>query len=128
MIRIERPDIPAIAGILRHHLGDDLRNVDLGPVAAIGAGATGAEVAGWAKRARVSARAARRPMVLADLVAQVAPAETRDYEEVLAVARHEAGHCVVGHLVGSIEVEAVSTVPTGPYAGVTRSRYASVPA
>ena len=33
-------------------------------------------------------------MVLADLVAQVAPAETRTPAEIRAIARHEAAHCV----------------------------------
>lgn len=122
VVRIERPDVPAIAGILRHHLGDDLQDVDLSAIASVGAGSTGAEVAGWAKRARGHARAAGRPMIRADLVSQVAPAETRDPAEVLAIARHEAGHCVIGQLVGSTRVETVSTVATGPYAGVTRSR------
>ncbi|MET3414576.1 AAA family ATPase [Methylobacterium sp. 1030] len=122
IVRIERPDTVATAGILRQHLMGDLRDVDLGPVAAIGAGATGAEIAGWAKRARGAARAAGRPMTRADLVAQVAPPDTRDADEILGVARHEASHCVIGLVTGSSEVETVSTVPNGPYAGLTRSR------
>lgn len=122
IVRIGRPDAAATAGILRQHLMDDLRDVDLSPVAAIGAGATGAEIAGWAKGARATARAAGRPMTHADLVAQVAPAETRDAQEVLGIARHEAAHCLAGYLTRSSDVETVSTVPAGPYAGLTRSR------
>ncbi|MEN3230231.1 AAA family ATPase [Methylorubrum rhodesianum] len=122
VVRIGRPDVAAIGGILRQHLGDDLRGLDLGPVAALGAGATGAEVAGWAKRARGAARAAGRPMTRADLVAQVVPPETRGAEEVLAVARHEAAHCAVGELTGAIRVESVTVAASGPYAGLTRSR------
>lgn len=122
VVRIGRPDVTAIGGILRQHLGGDLPGLDLGPVAALGAGATGAEVAGWAKRARGAARAVGRPMTRADLVAQIAPPETRDAEEVLSVARHEAAHCVVGELTGATRVESVTVVASGPYAGLTRSR------
>ncbi|MCB4805879.1 hypothetical protein QO001_006108 [Methylobacterium brachiatum] len=121
-VRIERPDTAAIAGILRQHLGGDLATFDLAPIAAVGAGATGAEVAGWAKRARGAARSAGRPMIPTDLVAQVAPVETRSREEVLAVARHESSHAVLGHLTRAFEIESVSTVMTGPYAGLTRRR------
>ena len=120
VVRIGRPDTPAIAGILRQHLGNDLASVDLAPIAALGSGATGAEVAGWAKRARGLARSAGRPMTHADLVAQVVPVETRSRGEILAVARHEAAHSVLGHITRAFVVESVSTVMTGPYAGTTR--------
>ncbi len=84
VVRIGRPDGPATVGILRQHLGRDLADLDLGPVASICAGATGSQIAGWAKGARATARAAGRPMTHADLGAQVAPAETRDAQEVWA--------------------------------------------
>lgn len=122
IVRIPRPDTQAVGGILRHHLRGDLRDVDLGPIAAIGTGATGAEIAGWARQAREAARSAGRQMTRADLVAQVAPPETRNPEEVLAVARHEAAHCVIGHELSVSAVETVSIVAVGPYAGQTRSR------
>ena len=122
IVRIERPDGPATVGILRQHLAGDLADLDLAPVAAIGAGATGAQIAGWAKGARAAARAAGRPMTRADLVAQVAPPETRSPEEILSVARHEAAHCLAGFVLGSADVETASIVATGPYSGLTRSR------
>lgn len=122
VVMIGRPDVTAIGGILRQHLGDDLRGLDLGPIAALGAGATGAEVAGWARRARGAARAAGRAMTRADLVAQVAPPETRHPDDVLSVARHEAAHCAVGELTGATRVESVTIVAAGPFAGLTRSR------
>lgn len=122
VVTIRRPDTDAIAGILRQHLRDDLATLDLAPLAALGAGATGAEVAGWAKRARGTARAAGRAMTQADLVAQVAPAETRDRAEILGVARHESAHAVLGHLLRVFDVVSVTTVMSGSYAGLTRSR------
>ncbi|KQP32948.1 hypothetical protein ASF27_17070 [Methylobacterium sp. Leaf102] len=94
VIRIERPDTAALAGIMRQHLGIDLPGADLSGVAQLGAGSTGAEVTSWIKGARSLARAEGRRMVLADLVAQVAPAETRTPAEIRAIACHEAAHCV----------------------------------
>ncbi|MGN8094155.1 AAA family ATPase [Methylobacterium sp. 22177] len=122
IVHIPRPDIPAIAGILRQHLGDALPGVDLMPLANIGAGATGAEIAGWAKGARMVARQAGREMVLGDLVDQVAPPETRSPAHLLAVARHEASHCYATEalLVGTVTT--VSLVAKGAFAGRTSAR------
>lgn len=119
IVRIERPDVPAIAGILRQHLGADLEGEDLRPLANIGAGATGADVAGWARGARMTARAAGRGMILADLVDQVAPPETRSPGQLLAVARHESGHAVSHLRLLLGEVVTVSLVERGSYSGRT---------
>ncbi|GJD42349.1 ATP-dependent zinc metalloprotease FtsH [Methylobacterium cerastii] len=94
VIRIDRPDKDALVGIMRQHLGIDLQEADLSGVAQLGAGSTGAEVTAWIKTARSLARAEGRRMVLGDLIAQVAPAETRTPAEVRAIATHEAAHCV----------------------------------
>jgi cell division protease FtsH len=104
IVHIAKPDAPAIAGILRQHLGADLAGADLAPMAAIGTGATGAEVAGWARGARMTARAAGREMVVADVLDQIAPPETRSPGQLLAIARHEAAHSVATEnlLVGSV--------------------------
>lgn len=122
VVRIRRPDVPAIAGILRQHLGDALPGVDLVPVASIGSGATGAEVAGWAKGARMTARAADREMVLDDLLHQLAPPETRSAELLRATARHEASHAVSSTLLDTAEVLTVSIVARGRFAGRTSTR------
>lgn len=122
IVRIERPDVPAIAGILRHHLGDDLAGEDLVPLAAIGTGATGADIAGWARGARMAARAAGRTMILADLVNQVAPPETRSPAVLKAVATHEASHCVGAELLSVGAVQTVSIVSRGGYAGRTDAK------
>lgn len=107
VIRIDRPDATALAGILRQHLGVDLDGVDISGVAQLGAGSTGAEVVAWVKGARSTARAEGRRMVLADLIAQVAPTETRTPEEIRAIAAHEAAHCVCAVV---LDVASMSTV------------------
>jgi SpoVK/Ycf46/Vps4 family AAA+-type ATPase len=62
IIKIERPDADAIAGILRQHLGNDLPDYDLAPIAELANGATGAELMGLVKRARALARAKNLPV------------------------------------------------------------------
>ena len=126
IVRIERPDVPAIAGILRHHLGDDLAGEDLMPLAAIGTGATGADIAGWARGARMAARAARRTMILADLVNQVAPPETRSPAVLKAAATHEASHCIGAELLSVGAIQTVSIVSRGGYAGRTDAKLRNV--
>lgn len=122
IVEIDLPDAAAIEGILRQHLAGDLLDEDLGPIAAIGAGATGAVIAGWATNAKMAAMSARRPMVLSDLLRQVAPPETRSPAEQLAVARHEASHALALTLKGCAEVSMVSIVAQGSFAGRTTSR------
>lgn len=122
IVHIERPDVPAIAGILRQHLGGDLAGENLVPLASIGKGATGAEIAGWARGARMAARAAGRGMILADLVDQVAPPEARTPAVLRMVATHEASHCVGAELLSVGAVETVSIVSRGGYAGRTDAK------
>lgn len=119
VVRIGHPSIPAIAGILRQHLGDDLPGVDLASIATVGDGATGADIAGWARNARQVARGANRPMVLDDLVQQVAPPETRDPAEVMAVARHEIAHAVAQTYLRAGTISTVSVVEQGNFSGKT---------
>ncbi|GJD75390.1 AAA family ATPase [Methylobacterium goesingense] len=122
IVRIDLPDEAAIEGILRQHLAGDLADEDLAPLAAIGAGATGADIAGWASGARMVAMAAKRRMVMADLIGRIAPPETRSTAELLAVARHEAGHALALTVKGCAEVSMVSIVAQGAFAGRTLSR------
>ncbi|SMQ85282.1 Peptidase family M41 [Devosia lucknowensis] len=119
IIWIGRPDKAALAGILRQHLGDDLAGVDLSEVAALGWGASGADVTEWVKLARSVARKAERPMAIADLLAQVAPPEDRPDDLALRIAAHEAGHAVVLQVLGLSEVTAVSSIGAGPSGGRT---------
>ncbi|MCJ2105395.1 AAA family ATPase [Methylobacterium sp. E-041] len=122
IVRIDLPDEVAIQGILRQHLAGDLDDQDLAPIAAIGAGATGADIAGWASGARMVAAAAKRPMTMMDLLARIVPPETRSPAEQLSVARHEASHAVALELKGAADVTTVSIVAKGEFAGRTSSR------
>lgn len=110
IITIERPDQDALAGILRQHLGNDLAGEDLSEIAGYGVGASGADVTGWVKGARSLARHAKRPVALADLLAQVAPSDDRPPEVDRRIAVHEAGHAVVMQVLGITEVLSVSLI------------------
>jgi ATP-dependent Zn protease len=109
VIEIPIPDPAALAGILRHHLGEhDLPGADLGPLARIAAGATGADAALWVRSARRRARMAGRAMALDDLMAEILPPDTRSPEALRCCAVHEAGHAVVTSLVGAGTVAEIS--------------------
>lgn len=110
IINIERPDTLALAGILRQHLGDDLAGEDLSEIAGYGLGASGADVTEWVKGARSMARHAKRPVQLADLLAQVAPPDARPPEIDRRISVHEAGHAVVMQVLGIMEVLSVSAI------------------
>ncbi|KQT84964.1 hypothetical protein ASG51_02580 [Methylobacterium sp. Leaf465] len=122
VITIMPPDATAVAGILRHHLGDDLPGFDLSGLATLGAGSTGAEIAGWVKAARRTARIAERSLAASDLLAEIAPPDVRPWAEILATARHESSHACLSELLRVSEVSQVSIIPTGAMAGSMRAR------
>ncbi|TGE02651.1 AAA family ATPase [Methylobacterium nonmethylotrophicum] len=123
VLRIGLPDAEAIVGIIGQHLGDDApTGADLTPLGILGIGATGADVARWARSARAAAQAAGRPVAMDDLVRQVCPPETRPPETVRAIARHEAGHSVIGEVTGSLTLDVVTIVERGAFAGRTSLR------
>ncbi|MER9560664.1 AAA family ATPase [Mesorhizobium sp. M0571] len=108
-IGIARPDVKALAGIFRHHLGDQLREADVMPVALAARGATGADVEAYVRRARGAARRGRRPLQLDDLLAEVrSKREPPSREERRRLALHEAGHAVAATMLGCMEVIGVS--------------------
>lgn len=107
VIHVDHPDEAGIVGILRHHLAGDLAGEDLTSVAQLGFGATGADIMQWVKDARRTARRDGRELGIDDLLTVVAPREERPPAMEEYVAIHEAGHAVVGHLLG-LKVEAIS--------------------
>jgi cell division protease FtsH len=103
VIRVPRPDTLSLGLIMRHHLGRDLVDVDLGPLAwaAADAGAVGADVERWCRAARRASRSADRAMRLEDLEGQVPPARLPDTpEERRRICLHEAGHALAWSLSG----------------------------
>ena len=93
MLEIRRPDPAALEGILRHHLGTDLADVDVKPAARLALGGNGADCARWVRTARQSARQEGRPLTPADLTAAIGTTTFLPEVERM-VATHEAGHAV----------------------------------
>lgn len=119
VITVGLPSLDDLVHVLRQHLGTDLPDVDLTPVAHLAAGSTGAAVAGYVARARTRALVARRTLDIDDLTRAVAPATERSPELHRLVAVHEAGHAVLIEALGRGPVTTVSTVPRDGAAGLT---------
>lgn len=114
-IEVPPPDEEGRLAALRHHLGRDLKQVDLTPVVRLSRGATGAVLAGAVRAARRTADAAGRRMNLSDLLAEIAPEDGRSPEDLRAAALHEAGHAVVALRLGLTLVQV--TVQAGEGSG-----------
>lgn len=119
IITIHPPGANELAGILRHHLRDDLPGHDLTIAANLAQGATGAQVADWVKEAREAARRAGRPIAIDDLVKAIAPEDRRPAADLFRAAVHEAGHAVVADRIWPGSVMSVSLVARGSFAGLT---------
>ncbi len=122
IIRIEPPDRDARAGILRQHLGSDLAGTDLMPIAALSAGCSGADIMGWTKSARRRARNAGRAMNSDDLIAEIAPPETRSEADLRLVAIHEAAHAVITAILGGPTIDHMTIVPGNGALGRTQRK------
>jgi hypothetical protein len=122
-IRIPQPTVRAVAAILREHLGADLPSIDLGRLADLAAGFTGADCERLVRLARRRARSAKRELLLADLEAELLPDDGRPPAERQTAAVHEAGHAVAAMLLlppGMLI--SVSLRPSGAFGGATRLR------
>ncbi len=119
LLHIGPPDVEALTGILRQHLGADLAGEDLKDAANLAFGATGAHVVAWVRAARRAARTAGRPMQMSDLLMAIAPKDGRSRELLERIAAHEAGHAVTGHVTGLGAVLSVSIVEHGNAGGIT---------
>jgi len=82
--------------IFKIYLGDTLPKADLGRLASLGAGQTGADVAAWVRRARRTARSMRRDINFDDVLREIV-GETADCDrtDLYRVAVHEAGHALI---------------------------------
>jgi cell division protease FtsH len=116
-IAIPLPDVPALMGIFRSHLGADLAGADLRAAALAARGHTGADVERWVRQARRSARTANRALDLADLLDAVRdgkPDLPVDLQRL--VATHESGHAVALLALGIAQPKALSIGGGGGFA------------
>ena len=120
-IHVGPPDPKGVERIMRHHLGEDIAGVDLGPIAQLDSvlGATGAIIMEQVRAARRRARRAGRPLELEDLIAQVVEEETRDEPTLRRTAVHESGHALVGLLTGA-PLESMTIMSFGNAGGGTQ--------
>ena len=94
-IEIPMPDVPALAGIFRTYLGDELAGDNIIDLALVAHGGTGAEVERWIRDARGRARRADRPLTKSDLFAAVRGDRKELPDPVRRrIAFHEAGHAI----------------------------------
>jgi ATP-dependent Zn protease len=94
-IEIPLPDVPALAGIFRTYLGDELAGDDLIDLALVAHGGTGADVERWIRDARARARRADRDLTKADLFTAVRGDRKELPDPVRRrIAYHEAGHAI----------------------------------
>jgi len=108
-IAIPLPDVPALAGIFRTHLGQNLKSADLRAAAVAARGKTGADVERFVREARNAARRAGVTLSLAHLIDAVRAGEPElsiDFRRRLAT--HEAGHAVAMLAFGEREPVALS--------------------
>ncbi|MBN8974859.1 MAG: AAA family ATPase [Rhizobiales bacterium] len=100
-VRIPLPDAEARIGILRHHLRGELASEDMKDIAIRLDGSSGAVIEQAVRDARRKARSERRPLTVADLQHGLPPRIALSDEAFALACVHEAGHVVVGHLLGN---------------------------
>jgi cell division protease FtsH len=106
---IPLPDVPALIGIFRVHLGADLAGADLRAAALAARGHTGADVERWVRVAQRTARIAGRPLTLQDLIEAVRGGKSEWPADVRRrIACHEAGHAIVQLALGIAQPTALS--------------------
>ncbi len=99
-VRIPLPDACGREGVLRWHLHGALASEDLSGVASRTEGWSGAALEQLVRQARRTARRARRALVLDDLVGELPALVPVPPHMLWRSSVHEAGHAVVGHVLG----------------------------
>ena len=108
-IEIPLPDVPALVGIFRTHLGQELAGADLYEFALAARGHTGADVERWVREARRKARNEGKQLSQAHLIEAVRGGEPELPTEVRRrFAYHEAGHAVAVQALGLAQSKALS--------------------
>lgn len=113
------PDVAALRQIYADNLAGDLGEADLGRIATISTGRTGADVVRICTTARRHARAAGRPVCLDDLLASIGDAgdELADGDKNMRVAIHEIGHVLVAIAAPELRFDHVTVLSQGNAAG-----------
>ena len=116
-IAIPLPDVPALVGIFRTHLGQDLKGADLRPAAVAARGKTGADVERFVREARSTARRAGVTLTVVHLVDAVRGGEPDLPPDLRRrFAFHEAGHAVAMLALGQRKPIALSVSVDGGFA------------
>jgi cell division protease FtsH len=120
-IYVGAPNAAGVERIMRHHLRDDLIDVDIGHLARLNVakGATGAMVMEQIRAARRRARRSDRSMSVDDVVAQIIDKDERTPETLHRVAVHEAGHAIASIELGLGTPQYMTVAPMGVSGGLT---------
>ena len=119
VVGVPVPDVEGLAAIIRFHLGTDLPDADLEPLAALGVGGTGADAEGWVRRARGTARRAGRDLTEKDLRDAITEGENDLSDDLLwRMCVHEAGHALAAI---ALRVGTVRTMRVGPRGGLVET-------
>ena len=101
-IHIAPPSERELPDVFRHHLGRDLPQIDLAPIARSAAGATMADVMSMVQAARAATRATGRALTTADLTAAVGDryspvSDALRMRHAIRAAAHIAAAHITGH-------------------------------
>jgi DNA polymerase III delta prime subunit len=99
-IRIPLPNATARIGILRHYSGNAIPQECMAEISERLDGASGAVIEQVVRDARRQARTERRPLCVADIERFLPTQVVQDNVSFAVTCVHEAGHVVVGHLLG----------------------------
>ncbi|MDG3040533.1 AAA family ATPase [Roseicyclus marinus] len=116
LLTLGHPDPDQLPAAIRWHLGRDLPDADLTPLARLCIGMSGADIARLVRGARALARRQREPLALRHLEASLA--ETRPpLDDALhwRVAVHEAGHAIASHATGLGTPQRIAIHAAGGY-------------
>ena len=112
-IRIDLPNLEDLQGILRHYLGGDLPDLDLGPIAMRLRGSTGADVEVLVRRARgIARRRSGAALTAEDLAAADGTPQLGEAMR-LRASVHEAGHAVAAIASGNLAEVSLSVQASG---------------
>ncbi len=102
--------------ILRHHLKDDLKDVDLLPIARVLEGRTAADLMEIVRSARRNARLRNQTLALSDLEQAMNRKTPLSQADLYRTAVHEAGHAIA-RLHFGYKIDAVILSPSGNVGG-----------